>query len=304
MATNYNCESCETLRQDAPSLICNGLDEDMCLSLQNDTGLSPSSGNTDCEDLNNLNDCLIGNQEQEVELYSTCDWKDFMKQFIPNLWTTLKAIICSICGIWTHIHDIEDRAEDMCKLINQTASPTLTSYGILPLANANEVSHRCGTATSHVLKRPDDGTLNPYTKHSQNIGIAYASLTIRSCTSDRQEMLEWIAPSHYLYYLVTGAQSGDLLWKITKSEAQSVIGMSDHLWRVFTESSWTWFSSALSHSRQKAWIKIGVGIHGLTDNEMGVFFMGCDAPNNAISANDEINSFNNAEARMYKHTVS
>lgn len=106
MATNYNCEACDTLRTDVPSLICNGLDEDMCTSLSNDTGLNPSSGNTDCEDLNNLNDCLIGNMEAETELYSTCDWKDFMKQFIPNLWTTLKAIICSICGIWTNIHNL------------------------------------------------------------------------------------------------------------------------------------------------------------------------------------------------------
>lgn len=299
----FDCESCEALRQDAPSLICNGFDDTMCSSLMNDTGLNPSSGNDDCTDLNHLNDCLVGNEETELEMYEVCDWKSFMKQFIPNLWTTLKAIICSICGIWTHIHDIEDRADDMCALINQSVSPVLTAYGILPLANASGVSHRCGTATSHVLKRADDGTLNQYTKHSQNIGIAYASMTIRSCTSNKREMLEWIAPSHYLYYLAPGAQRGDVLWKITKSEAQRVIGISDFLWTSFTQSSWTWTSSALYHSRQKAWIKIAVGTNGLSEDEMGVIFMGCDAPNDAISTNDEIASFNNAEARMYKHTL-
>lgn len=101
-----NCEACEELRQEVPQLICNGFDDDMCASLQNDTGLEPTSGNNDCTDLNNLNDCLIGNQESEVELYEVCDWKTFMKQFIPNLWTMLKAIICAICGIWTNIHQL------------------------------------------------------------------------------------------------------------------------------------------------------------------------------------------------------
>lgn len=113
MASNYKCEACDALREDAPSLICNGFDDDMCVSLQNDTGLNPSSGNTDCEDLNNLNDCLIGNQEQEVDLYEVCDWKAYMKQFIPNLWTTLKAIICAICGLWTNIHNLWNKIDDI-----------------------------------------------------------------------------------------------------------------------------------------------------------------------------------------------
>lgn len=102
----YSCSSCDDLRQDAPDFIIDGLDDDACTSLQNDTGLNASSGNNDCTDLHNLNDCLIGQMENEVDSYSACDWKDFMKQFIPNLWTTAKGIICSICGIWTNIHNL------------------------------------------------------------------------------------------------------------------------------------------------------------------------------------------------------
>ena len=97
---NVNCEACEELRQEVPQLIVNGFDDDMCTSLSNDTGLNPSSGHDDCTDLNNLNDCLIGNEAENVDLYEVCDWKTFMKQFIPNLWTTIKAIICAICGLW------------------------------------------------------------------------------------------------------------------------------------------------------------------------------------------------------------
>ena len=100
---NINCEACEDLRQDDPSLIVNGFTDTECASLQNNTGLNPSSGNKDCEDLNNLNDCLVGNMETEVDAYDVCDWKTFMKKFIPNVWTVLKAIICAVCGLWTNI---------------------------------------------------------------------------------------------------------------------------------------------------------------------------------------------------------
>lgn len=105
MAT-VNCEACEDIRQTSPEFVINGITDDICTSLQNDTGLTPSSGHNDCTDLNNLNDCLIGNEATEVDAYDVCDWKTFMKQFIPNVWTVLKAMICAICGIWTNIHNI------------------------------------------------------------------------------------------------------------------------------------------------------------------------------------------------------
>lgn len=113
-----NCSACEELRQEAPQLACNGFDDSMCTSLQNDTGLVASSGHNDCTDLNNLNDCLIGNQEAEVDLYEVCDWKEFMKQFIPNLWTTLKAMICAICGVWTNIHSLWTKLEKLECILN------------------------------------------------------------------------------------------------------------------------------------------------------------------------------------------
>jgi len=103
---NVNCRACEDIRANAPNLIVNGLGDTECNSLKNDTGLNPSSGHNDCTDLHDLNDCLVGNMEQEVEAYDVCDWKEFMKQFIPNQWTTSKGIICAICGIWTNIHSI------------------------------------------------------------------------------------------------------------------------------------------------------------------------------------------------------
>jgi len=102
-----NCNACEEIRQTSPEFVVNGLTDDMCLSLQNDTGLSPADSNDDCTDLHNMNDCLVGNMSSEIETYDVCDWKEFMRNFIPNLWTMIKGVICSICGMWKAIHKLE-----------------------------------------------------------------------------------------------------------------------------------------------------------------------------------------------------
>ena len=118
---NVNCEACEELRQTDPNLIVNGFSNTECASLKNDTGLVASSGHDDCEDLNDLNDCLVGNLETEVEKYEVCDWRDFTKMFINNLWTTLKAMICAICGLWTNLHCLR---KSLVKLVNYLANTT------------------------------------------------------------------------------------------------------------------------------------------------------------------------------------
>lgn len=121
---NISCEACEELRTNAPGLIVNGIDDTMVASLKNDTGLVASAGHNDCTDLNNMNDCLVGNQESEVELYEVCDWKTFMKQFIPNLWTTLKGIISAICGLWTNIHCLRKAITNLINELNSTTQGT------------------------------------------------------------------------------------------------------------------------------------------------------------------------------------
>lgn len=121
---NTNCEACEEIRQTDPNLIVNGFTDTECASLQNNTGLSPSGGNDDCTDLNNLNDCLVGNMETEVEAYDVCDWKTFMKKFIPNVWTTLKGIICAICGLWT----LAKRIDCILDYITEGASFSFGEY--------------------------------------------------------------------------------------------------------------------------------------------------------------------------------
>lgn len=121
MATDYNCSACDELRQSAPNFVINGLGDDECTSLKNNTGLDPSSGHKDCKDLNNMNDCLIASMENEVPSYQICDWKSFMKDFIPNLWTMIKGLICAICGIWTKLNCTYN---SLVKLVNYLADTT------------------------------------------------------------------------------------------------------------------------------------------------------------------------------------
>lgn len=95
---DIQCDACANLQATAPNFVVNGIGDAECANLANNMGIGGNSD--DCTDLHDANDCLIGFMDDEVDAYSTCDWKVFMKEFIPNVWTMFKAIICSICGVW------------------------------------------------------------------------------------------------------------------------------------------------------------------------------------------------------------
>ena len=95
---DIQCDACSNLQTNAPNFVINGIGDTECTNLANNMGIGGNSD--DCTDLHDANDCLIGFMDDEVDAYSTCDWKEFMKKFIPNVWTVFKAVICSICGVW------------------------------------------------------------------------------------------------------------------------------------------------------------------------------------------------------------
>lgn len=103
---DYDCSACEELRQSAPNFVVNGLGSTECTSLQNGTGLNPSSENNNCDDLNLMNDCLVKNMETEIDSYNVCNWKEYMKALVGNLWTMFKGIICAVCGIAERVNYI------------------------------------------------------------------------------------------------------------------------------------------------------------------------------------------------------
>lgn len=107
MAATRNCDACSDLQENSADFVQNGVTNAVCTSLKNDTGFNPSSDNDNCDDLNNANDCLIGNMEDEIDAYDVCDWKEYMANFVHNVWNVIKAMICSMCGLWTNVHKHE-----------------------------------------------------------------------------------------------------------------------------------------------------------------------------------------------------
>ena len=105
MAEN-SCDACEKLREQNPEFTVNGITDDMCESLGENKGLKPSLNHDDCEDLNDINDCLFGNMDEDVDIYDDCKWKDFARDLASNLWNMFKGLICTICGIWTQINNL------------------------------------------------------------------------------------------------------------------------------------------------------------------------------------------------------
>ena len=107
--SNIDCGSCNDLRSYAPSFVQNGITNKICNSLANNTGLNPdlTTLHNDCDDLKDVNDCLVGRMDGELEAHEVCDWKTFMHKFIPNLYETIKGMICSMCGQWKRIEKLE-----------------------------------------------------------------------------------------------------------------------------------------------------------------------------------------------------
>lgn len=118
--STINCDACNELREYAPEFVQNGVTTNVATSLKNDTGFNNSLtvAHTDCEDLNDANDCLIGRMDQEIEAYEVCDWKTFMHKLLPNFYELLKAIIASICGLWTNVHNLWTRTDRLCTSID------------------------------------------------------------------------------------------------------------------------------------------------------------------------------------------
>lgn len=116
MAKN-NCAACEDLRDYAPDFVVNGVTGNVCNSLMNDTGLNASASgtHTNCDDLKDANDCLVGNMVDEVDAYGECDWKDYARNLVSNLYNLIYALICSMCGLWKRLKKAECQIEKLAE---------------------------------------------------------------------------------------------------------------------------------------------------------------------------------------------
>lgn len=113
------CTACEELRADNPNFVLNGITDKECGSLQEDTGLNPDLQvpHNNCEDLNTINDCLVGNLGEMLETYDICELDQYIRKLMKNLYNLNKALICSDCGEWKNIHSLWSATEDIKKEI-------------------------------------------------------------------------------------------------------------------------------------------------------------------------------------------
>lgn len=107
--SNIDCSACTELNEYGGEFLTKGVTNTVATSLKNNTGLNPSLSvlHKNCEDLNDVNDCLIGRLQGEVKAYDVCDWKKFMAKSLPNFYEMLKAMIASQCGLWARVKKLE-----------------------------------------------------------------------------------------------------------------------------------------------------------------------------------------------------
>ena len=226
--SDINCSACNDLREYAPHFVQNGVTSTECNSLMNDTGLNPSVSprHTNCDDLHDVNDCLIGRMDGELEAYEVCDWKKFMHRFLPNLYETEKAIICGDCGQWLQIHDLDDRVEDICALLHQILFNNMDPYGILTGSRYVDDTDRMGgeIMTKNgvpLLTKTNDGLFN-------RVGFYYRRERYRNCDGETKTY-EWIQPTIAFYTCSNNIAYDDVVYQVPRSYAHEQWGMTDAL---------------------------------------------------------------------------
>lgn len=264
---NTNCESCNNLKTYSPNVVVNGMGNTECASLKNDTGLNPSSGHNDCTDLDHMNNCFIGTLEDEIENYEVCDWRDFAKMLVSNLWNVLKAIICAICGIWTNIHSLWSRIsqlqeliENICRLQEATVQHPVYNYGTLPNGSSSRRGGSLGTKNGSTILAPlAHSDVSEAVWLAQNVGISYGKLNVESCTTGACIRHEWISPNIVGYKFNQTPASGDVLWRVSKSVAQDTFGITDEQWAAKVANAVGWYTD---WSTGNALISLRLGVTG------------------------------------------
>ena len=110
------CSACNRLKENTPSFVVNGLTDADCNSLNRNNGLAnqrlrPMLNN--CETLQDLVDCLIGQHGESLSIYNFCDIKDWLDGLSANLHQLMSAWVCNECGQWSEIDRIDQELNDI-----------------------------------------------------------------------------------------------------------------------------------------------------------------------------------------------
>lgn len=166
---NIDCTSCDELRSRSAEYAQNGVNDTICNSLKNNTGLNGRSN--DCDDLDIVNDCTIGLMDDQLEAYDVCDWKEFMHKYIPNTHSLNKAVICAMCGVWENIDEM------WCWLKNLTTEGK--SYSIRAYDDdMNPINGFRMAEGVHIVSAQDDPTAIPINVRTKG-AIAFVNGSMR-----------------------------------------------------------------------------------------------------------------------------
>lgn len=301
-----NCQACNDLQEKSSNFVLNGVTNAVCTSLKNNTGFNPSSGHKDCVDLEDANDCLIGNLENEINAYDVCDWKEFMRMFLGNIYNVIKAIICAICGLWIKVEDHDERIEDLCDLVNAAIAPPMLRYGRLMESEGTSNPQRVGgvivTKGGSPLVQEGDAPVGSPTWVGTGVGLHYAKLKVRKCGANTCELHEWIAPFFTNVQFSNNMAKGDIFWYVTKAKWDEW-GFSQHLWDIFTDSSWTYEGIPLGADRY-ARVNLAVDPDFQGGNVIRLKYISSSYPDdNNAPAGKSIRSATNS-FRHYTHKVN
>lgn len=252
--SKISCDACVELKENAPEFVMNGVTDTVCGSLMNDTGLNPGLTvlHNNCDDLHDVNDCLIGRMDNELEAYEVCDWKDYMHKLLPNMYELTKAIICGDCGQWNRIHWLDGRIGDLCNIFNTFIVNNLNACGILTGEQIKGAEERKGGEI--ILKegvptliREDVDTDNNW----NGVGVLYLKREHYDC-SGVKKTYEWLQPYLRDYYYNDNVVNGDHIWRADVSTLKRW-GFTDYLiselekwpqWWDGFGSSWGDFSTS------------------------------------------------------------
>ena len=294
--SDTSCTACNDLREYAPEFVVNGVTETVGAHLMENEGLSGAEGHEDCEDLHDVNDCLIGNMVDELDAYDVCEWKDFMGAYIPNDYETNKAMIYAICGLWS-------KSNELCSMISNVMNPPLTRYGVMPYRETH-TDRVIGT----IKKKNGNPLIIPHSKSDVNelyweqvgVGIRYGTKQYDGCGDDVScQVFEWITPYFYEVDISSAVEYGDVLWEASKADVIEATGMSDYLWNTFTVSSHRWTQVQMNGDHRYAWARLKV-----EDNKLQVIWNGTSYPNDGNVAQQGLTGGSGGDAEIYRHNCN
>lgn len=313
--STINCDSCANLRESAPEFVQNGVTDKVAASLKNNTGLNPSLTvlHNDCEDLNDVNDCLIGRMADEVEAYDVCEWKEFMKKHLSNLYETLKAIIAAICGLWVKV-------ESICAITKQLITPSVRPIGVY----SPDYNREHGTSdVGHIYEKNGVPVVRPYSRaeidpdhirtYDPCCGINFSVQDITDCETGKEVYFVRYSPKVYIYKTTAALVVGDVVWYATRSELKSALGnavgdafmnsfISETPFRHSTAGVGFWGGTYTAANRKRWWWTFYVDIDGQVlgtgEDTLYYIYAGTDLPDPNAAPGADVRIHGNGIADM------